>query len=977
MKTKLYRALSAIMVLALLLSAVVPGLAVRAEAVSYSGSPSYRSGKYYAQLSRVTLTGDQRIDIVNVANSQIGYQEGSNSSQLSGSVYGGGNYTEYGRWYGMQDMWCAMFVSWCANVAGVSSSVVPVHAYTPSGLQWFKDQGRAYSRAVVAAGGYVPKAGDIIYYKSSRNQNTTNHVGIVTSYSNGTVHTIEGNTSSATISTNGGAVCAKSYSIYDTYIVYICSPAYKSNGASASAGSLIPAELKSVLFNADYYAEKYADLKNAFGKDEAKLYDHFLNFGIKEGRQASPTFDVKYYVNNNADLKKAYGTDYVKAVKHFIGFGVNEYRYTAAPADLGSAFYAKITGVNSGMNLSLSDDNVIIYNASTKPAQLWEFVKQSDGSYMIVNQKTGKVLSVANASSSNGANVLTETSNDGAGQRWFIYFYNGSYVFRPACAGARVMDIKDGGTAAESNVQLYTFNGTGAQKYNITKTEFLDSVGHEDIGDDFYAKIAVFSNASLNLSLSGTDVVLQANNTNAEQLWKFERQDDGSYKIINQKDGKSVLDVNGARVSAGAKIQVYADNNSAAQRWFVYMKEGAYVLHPASSPKMVIDVKGGALKDGTPLQTYKLNGSAAQSFNIVKTSKPEENSFSDMTAQNIGTNFIGKINWPTGGFSLDVSGNNVQTAISSKASSQFWRFIRNDNGTYKIVNQMSGKVLEVADSSNVSNANIQVAASNGAAGQQWYVYKVDGKLVLRPASSTELAMDVRGGSKVAGANIQQYAYNGTASQMFEVTQVSNYFSEVAREDLGNFFANIATNSGLYLGVSDDAVKQQTANKSTSGQLWRFTKQSDGVYIITNMSNSKALDIVNGTMANNSQIQVYESNGTTAQKWLLYRVDGKLVFVSAKNNQYVLDIPSDSKEVGKRIQIYTYNDSAAQMFTLQNMNDKQVTYSVASPYNTKSIGTYTSLDQAKSVAKSKQQLGYVVFDSNGAFVYSPASSLDAS
>ena len=211
-------------------------------ALSYSGSASYASGKYYTALQNVTLTGDARTDIVAVANSQIGYLEGSSSSQLSGEVNGSGNYTEYGRWYGLQDMWCAMFVSWCANTAGIPSSVVPYHSFTVSGLNTFQSRGRAYSRAQVAAGTYTPQKGDIIYFKSSRNSNPTNHVGIVTSYVGSTVYTIEGNTSSATISTNGGAVCAKSYSITNTYIVYICSPDYASQSVTPTpTGAYFPA----------------------------------------------------------------------------------------------------------------------------------------------------------------------------------------------------------------------------------------------------------------------------------------------------------------------------------------------------------------------------------------------------------------------------------------------------------------------------------------------------------------------------------------------------------------------------------------------------------------------------------------------------------------------------------------------------------------------------------------------------------------
>ena len=84
MKIKLFRMLSAVLALTILILAGFPGLSVQAEALSYSGSSSYKSGRYYTQLTQVSLTGDQRTDIVNIANSQVGYQEGSDSTQLSG-----------------------------------------------------------------------------------------------------------------------------------------------------------------------------------------------------------------------------------------------------------------------------------------------------------------------------------------------------------------------------------------------------------------------------------------------------------------------------------------------------------------------------------------------------------------------------------------------------------------------------------------------------------------------------------------------------------------------------------------------------------------------------------------------------------------------------------------------------------------------------------------------------------------------------
>lgn len=226
------RILSACLAAAMLLPAGMP-----ARALEYEGTPSYMSGKYYRALQQVQLTGDPRTDIVNIALSQVGYQESTYMDELSGEIVGNVNFTEYGNWYDMQDQWCAMFVSWCAALAGVAEDVVPKHSYTPNGLYWLKDKwGRAYSRSKVEAGVYTPQPGDLIYFKSTGTKATTNHVGIVTGYRNGVVYTVEGNTASPAIFSSGGTVAHKSYPITNQYIVYICSPDYGKTAAEVKDG---------------------------------------------------------------------------------------------------------------------------------------------------------------------------------------------------------------------------------------------------------------------------------------------------------------------------------------------------------------------------------------------------------------------------------------------------------------------------------------------------------------------------------------------------------------------------------------------------------------------------------------------------------------------------------------------------------------------------------------------------------------------
>lgn len=199
---------------------------------NYTGTESYMSGKYYRQLQQVKLTGDPRTDIVAIAKSQVGYQEGNSADQLTGEVYGSKNFTEYGDWYGVQDMWCAMFASWCAKEAGISTETIPSHCATPEGLNWFTGRGLTYSREEVQDRKYTPKPGDLVYFKTSRNAKPTNHVGIVTAYSNGRVYTVEGNVGAVNTTTGGGMVVEKSYPITNTFIVYFCSPAYESGSTN-------------------------------------------------------------------------------------------------------------------------------------------------------------------------------------------------------------------------------------------------------------------------------------------------------------------------------------------------------------------------------------------------------------------------------------------------------------------------------------------------------------------------------------------------------------------------------------------------------------------------------------------------------------------------------------------------------------------------------------------------------------------------
>ncbi|MGD9605256.1 MAG: CHAP domain-containing protein [Bacilli bacterium] len=154
------------------------------------------TNKIYGTI-KVTVYGTPNVDyaqaLVDAAMQEEGYVEGYN------------NDTKYGDWWGIPNgEWCAMFVSWCANEAGITTSIIPKYAACVVGREWFEQRGLFQYKE-----SYQPKKGDIIFFLSSG----SSHTGIVTNSNETTVYTIEGN--------SANRVAQRSYPLlYDTITGY-------------------------------------------------------------------------------------------------------------------------------------------------------------------------------------------------------------------------------------------------------------------------------------------------------------------------------------------------------------------------------------------------------------------------------------------------------------------------------------------------------------------------------------------------------------------------------------------------------------------------------------------------------------------------------------------------------------------------------------------------------------------------------------
>lgn len=120
------------------------------------------------------------LDVLHVAQSQLGFVEGPN------------NATPYGTWFGIPNQpYCAMGISWCFSRVGLSHLVAAQgpkgFASCQIGLGWFQRQGRIVNK-------FKGQPGDIVFF-SFANNGQADHVELLEAASPTGITTIGFNTS--------------------------------------------------------------------------------------------------------------------------------------------------------------------------------------------------------------------------------------------------------------------------------------------------------------------------------------------------------------------------------------------------------------------------------------------------------------------------------------------------------------------------------------------------------------------------------------------------------------------------------------------------------------------------------------------------------------------------------------------------------------------------------------------------------------
>ena len=631
-------------------------------------------------------TGNQAYDIAQIARTQKGYTES------------GDNLTKYGAAYGWNGVaWCAIFIWWCAQQAGVSQSVIKKTASAAYATS-FCNNYRLYSSSVPV------DVGNIVYFDYNHN-GSPDHVGLVYQVDSGTIYTVEGN--------KGNCVQECSYSRNTRDIYAIAYPDYSGGGSHAhhtiqkgSPDAICVRELQKML-NKVINAGLAED--GDFGDGtEAALKRYQQQKGLDAdgicGSQTWAALDADY--NNGTSVTVGKPTLNVNVNNGIVTFSWREVT-NATSYDLevyqgGLDDTSKL--IDAGKQWAVSSGHTLQLSAGS----YWARVAAVNSSGFKFSDGEAFTVTASVARGSEMAKGYDRTLPDG------------NYIIASALNPSFYLDIAGSALPAanQDNVSLWELSGEIAA-HDVWTLKYTDG---------FY-RISQMG-ASVSLDVYGVsvedkgNVSAWSNNDSSAQKWAICKAGSGNGYAVAAKCSGYWLTVENKVAERNANVCQHVGDGSSSQSWLFIpykpeqlLKDGKYVLISAMSDNIEMDVAGdsGDIPDGTNVQTWQ------------DTAPSQYNSFE---VKALGNGYYNLIH-AASGKALEVNkgtsklNENIQvSAKKADAAYQQWAITKNGVG-YVLRNRGSGLTLDVEngnqnrEAGNIKGINIRQWIHNASTAQTW------------------------------------------------------------------------------------------------------------------------------------------------------------------------------------------------------------------------------------------------------------------
>lgn len=205
-------------------------------------------------------------------------------------------------------------------------------------------------------------------------------------------------------------------------------------------------------------------------------------------------------------------------------------------------------------------------------SQAWQVYRQTDGTYKLVNRQTGKCLDLQGGTLADGANVQQWTDNGSRAQSWVSQavgtttsILGGTVdVVRLLPSGSSTLALSTAQNVVGGNAQVKTLSTS-----DLSQQWALIDASDAIVDGSFEIRLKADTRYALDVvagsKANGANVqIYSANGTNAQKWW-LNRGNDG-YTLVNVETGK-YADVSGGAFRDGQNVHQWADNSARNQRW--------------------------------------------------------------------------------------------------------------------------------------------------------------------------------------------------------------------------------------------------------------------------------------------------------------------------------------------------------------------------------------------------------------------------
>lgn len=307
-----------------------------------------------------------------------------------------------------------------------------------------------------------------------------------------------------------------------------------------------------------------------------------------------------------------------------VTFRVN---YVSGEQTIPNGRYQICSALDNSSVISISgastDDeaNVLLYANERHDNQYFDFEYLGNGYYKITAKHSGKVLDVYWEKMEAGANVQQYYWNNGDNQQWVVKDAGDGYFYIISKANSLYMDVYGGVASNDVNIDTYTGHGGTSEKWKLIPA------GEQSVADGKYQICTALDDSSvISISEASKDAcanaLLYANENHKNQVFNFEYQGDGYYKIIARHSGMA-LDVYNSEQSSGANVEQYPWKNSDNQKWVVKPAGDGYYYIVSKCNGLYLDVYGGVAVNDANIDTYFGHGGASEKWRLIPVNEPE------------------------------------------------------------------------------------------------------------------------------------------------------------------------------------------------------------------------------------------------------------------------------------------------------------------------------------------------------------------